>query len=34
VLRADTAALAALAVVQALMQERTGAPGPRFASRS
>jgi len=34
VLRADTAALAALAVVQAVMQERTGAPGPRFVSRS
>jgi 16S rRNA (uracil1498-N3)-methyltransferase len=33
VLRADTAALAALAVVQAVMQERTGAPAPRFASR-
>jgi 16S rRNA (uracil1498-N3)-methyltransferase len=33
VLRADTAALAALAVVQAVMQERTGAPGPRFDSR-
>jgi 16S rRNA (uracil1498-N3)-methyltransferase len=34
VLRADTAALAALAVVQAVIQERTGAPGPRFVSRS
>jgi 16S rRNA (uracil1498-N3)-methyltransferase len=33
VLRADTAALTALAVVQAVMQERTGAPPPRFASR-
>lgn len=33
VLRADTAALAALAVLQAVMQERTGAPPPRFVSR-
>jgi len=33
VLRADTAALAALAVVQAVVQERTGAPPPRFAPR-
>lgn len=32
VLRADTAALAALAVLQAVAHERFGAPAPRFAS--
>ncbi len=32
VLRADTAALAALAVLQAVAHERFGAPPPRFAS--
>ena len=29
----DAVALAALAVLQAVMQERTGAPSPRFAPR-
>jgi 16S rRNA (uracil1498-N3)-methyltransferase len=33
VLRADTAALAALAVVQAMREERAGAPPPRFVPR-
>lgn len=34
VLRADTAALAALAIVQALAHDRLGSPPPRFVARS
>jgi 16S rRNA (uracil1498-N3)-methyltransferase len=34
VLRADTAALAALAIFQALAQDRLGSPPPRFVPRS
>src|SRR5262249_21442087 len=34
VLRADTAALAALAVFQALAHDRLGSPPPRFVARS
>jgi 16S rRNA (uracil1498-N3)-methyltransferase len=34
VLRADTAALAALAIVQALAHDRLGSPPPRFIARS